>query len=115
MCTYYLFEYGSSLERAFGTAQHFIFLLGQVFLLSFWCSLLGVPFFANSIVTAMLHVLSRSMPNQQVKWLIFTVPYWTLPYGLLCSDVLQSGNVMAAMPHILGIITGHFYFFHKYV
>lgn len=115
MSAYYLFEYGSSLERAFGTAQHFIFLLGQVFLLSLVSSLLGVPFFTNSIITSMLHVLSRSMPHQQVKWLIFNVPYWTLPYGLLVSDVLQSGSPAAALPHVLGILTGHFYFFHKFV
>lgn len=115
MSTYYLFEYGSNLERAFGTAQHFMFLIGQVFLLSLISSLLGQPFFANSVITAMLHVLSRSMPKQQVKWLIFTVPYWTLPYGLLVSDVLQSGSPAAALPHILGILSGHFYFFHKFI
>lgn len=115
MSTYYLFEYGSNLERAFGTAQHFMFLIGQVFLLSLISSLLGQPFFANSVITAMLHVLSRSMPKQQVKWLIFTVPYWTLPYGLLMSDVLQSGSPAAALPHILGILSGHFYFFHKFI
>jgi len=115
MSTYYLFEYGSNLERAFGTAQHCMFLIGQIFLLSLISSLLGVPFFANSVITAMLHVLSRSMPKQQVKWLIFTVPYWTLPYGLLASDVLQSGSPASALPHILGILSGHFYFFHKFV
>lgn len=55
------------------------------------------------------------MPNQKVKWLIFTVPYWTLPYGLMASDVLQSGNAMAALPHVLGILSGHLYYFHKNV
>ena len=115
MNAYYLFEYGSSLERAYGTAQHFIFLLTQIGLLSVLSVLVGQPFFAPSMITAMLHVLSRAMPHQKVKWLIFTVPYWSLPYGLMASDVLQSQSAMAAMPHILGILSGHFYHFHKFI
>lgn len=114
MSGYYLFEYGSSLERVYGTAQHCVFLLGQVILLSFFSALFGQPFFGNSMITAMLHVLSRSMPHQKVKWLIFTVPYWTLPYGLMASDVLQ-GGAMAALPHVLGILSGHIYYFHKFI
>jgi membrane associated rhomboid family serine protease len=115
MNAYYLFEYGSSLERAFGTAQHLLFLLVQISFLSVFSAFFGQPFFAQSVITSMLHVLSRSMPNQQVKWLIFTVPYWTLPYGLMASDVLQAGNAAAALPHVLGIMSGHLYFFHKKV
>lgn len=116
MNAYYLFEYGSSLERAFGTAQHLLFLFLQVVFLSVCSAFFGQPFFAQSVITSMLHVLSRSMPNQKVKWLIFTVPYWTLPYGLMATDVLQAqGNAAAALPHILGILSGHLYFFHKNV
>jgi membrane associated rhomboid family serine protease len=112
---YYLFEYGSSLERAYGTAQHVVFLLGQVFILSIASALFGLPFFGSSVITAMLHVLSRSMPQQQVQWLIFKVPYWSLPYGLMATDILQTQSASAALPHILGIISGHFYFFHKFI
>lgn len=114
MSAYYLYEYGSSLERVYGTAQHCIFLLGQVVLLSAYSMLFGQPFFGTSMITAMLHVLSRSMPHQKVKWLIFTVPYWSLPYGLMASDVLQ-GGAAAALPHVLGILSGHFYYFNKYI
>merc|ERR1712127_116679 len=115
MNAYYLFEYGSSLERAFGTPQHLIFLLGQIILLTMLSALLGQPFYGPSVITAMLHVLSRSMPKQKVKWIIFTVPYWSLPYGLMATDVLQSQNIMSALPHIMGILTGHFYYFHKFI
>lgn len=115
MNAYYLFEYGSSLERAFGTAQHLLFLGIQIAFLSVCSAFFGQPFFAQSVITSMLHVLSRSMPNQQVKWLIFTVPYWTLPYGLMASDVLQAGSAAAALPHVMGILSGHLYFFHKNV
>ncbi|KAL3789942.1 hypothetical protein ACHAW5_005487 [Stephanodiscus triporus] len=113
MNAYYLFEYGSSLERAYGTAQHMVFLSLQVAILAACSALFGAPFYASSVITSMLHVLSRSMPNQKVRWLIFTVPYWTLPYGLMASDVLQAGNVAAALPHVLGILSGHVYHFHR--
>jgi derlin-1 len=115
MSGYYLFEYGSTLERAYGTAQHLVFLISQVVVLSILSLLVGQPFFAPSVITAMLHVLSRSMPHQKVKWLVFTVPYWSLPYGLMATDVLQAQSAMAALPHILGIISGHFYHFHKFI
>jgi membrane associated rhomboid family serine protease len=115
MSGYYLLEYGSSLERAYGSAQFLIFLLSQIFFLSTLSVLFGQPFFTSSVITAMLHVLSRSMPRQKVRWLVFTVPYWALPYGLLITDVLQAGNAMAALPHVLGILSGHFYHFHKLI
>lgn len=115
MSAYYLFEYGTSLERAFGTAQHVVFVVVQLVLLTALSSLLTQPFFGQSMITAMLHVLSRSMPNQQVKWLIFTVPYWSLPYGLMAGDVLQASSAMAALPHVMGILSGHCYYFHKFV
>jgi len=115
MSAYYLFEYGSSLERAYGTAQHFVFLGLQIILLCIASLAFGQPFFANSVITSMLHVLSRSMPHQKVKWLVFTVPYWCLPYGLMASDVLQAKSLAAALPHVLGILTGHAYYFHKFV
>ena len=114
MNAYYLFEYGSSLERVYGTAQHLVFLLGQVAFLTMTSILFGQPFFARSAITAMLHVLSRSMPHQKVKWLIFTVPYWSLPYALMAGDVLQ-GGAGEALPHVVGILSGHFYYFHKFV
>lgn len=115
MSGYYLFEYGSALERAYGTAQHLVFLLSQVVMLSVLSVLFGQPFFTPSVITAMLHVLSRAMPNQKVKWLVFTVPYWALPYGLMATDVLQAGSPAAALPHVLGIMSGHFYHFHKFI
>lgn len=115
MSGYYLFEYGSALERAYGTPQHLVFLASQVVLLSILSGSLGQPFFAASVITAMLHVLSRQMPHQKVKWLVFTVPYWSLPYGLMVTDVLQAQSAAAALPHVLGILSGHFYQFHKFV
>ena len=33
----------------------------------------------------------------------------------MASDVLQAGNAGAALPHVLGILSGHVYYFHKNV
>jgi len=115
MSIYYLYEYGSTLEKAFGTSDFLAFLVSQVGMLSVLAGVFMTPFFANSVITAMLHVLSRQLPYQNVKWLIFTVPYWTLPYGLLLSDVLQTQSASSATPHIMGILTGHVFFFFKEV
>jgi len=115
MSGYYLFEYGTSLERAYGPAQYLVFLISQMSLLSFLSIFTGQPFFANSMITAMLHVLSRAMPNEKVNWLIFKVPYWSLPYGLMAADVLQAQSASAAVPHIIGILSGHFYHFNRFV
>lgn len=115
MSAYYLFEYGSTLERAYGPAQFLVFMLVQLTLLSFASMLFRQPIFGNSMVTAMLHVLSRAMPHQKVRWLVMNVPYWSLPYCTMLADCLQASSASAALPHILGILSGHFYQFHKFV
>ena len=112
---YYLFEYGSSLEKAYGGAQFLVFLMTQLFTLSTMSIMMGVPFFTNSMITAMLWVLSRTVPEQKIKWLVINVPYWFLPYGLMITDILQAQSVMAAVPHVMGILSGHFYHFHKFI
>ena len=95
--------------------KHVVFLLSQVVCLMVLSTLFGQPFFGQSMITAMLHVLSRATPRQKVKWIVFTVPYWFLPYGLMIGDVLQAQSGMAAIPHLIGIASGHFYQFHKFV
>jgi Derlin-1 len=113
---YYLFTYGTQLERAYGTPQHFVFLLSQMVLLTILSALMRQPFFSQSLITAMLHVLSKSTPKQKVKWMVFDIPYFLLPYAFMLGDVLQEqGNIMAIIPHVLGILSGHFYYFHKFI
>lgn len=115
MSGYYVYEYGSSLEKAYGPAEYLVFLFTQISLLTVFACVLGIPFFTQSVITGMLHVLSRAMPHQKVKWLVITVPYWTLPYGLMVTDVLQAQSAAAAIPHILGILVGHFYHFNRFI
>jgi len=115
MSAYYLFEYGSTLERAYGSAQFVVFMFLQLTLLTVMSMIFRQPVFGNSMVTAMLHVLSRAMPNQKVRWLVMNVPYWSLPYCTMLADCLQAGSAAAALPHVLGILSGHCYQFHKFV
>jgi membrane associated rhomboid family serine protease len=112
---YHLVEYGSSLEKAYGTAEYLLFLATQIVLLTMMSSLLGIPFFAQAVVTGMLHVLSRATPQQKVKWMVVTVPFYLLPYGLMVADCLQAKSAGAAVPHIMGILSGHFYQFHRFI
>mmetsp|Transcript_22532 Transcript_22532/g.24041 ORF Transcript_22532/g.24041 Transcript_22532/m.24041 type:complete len:359 (+) Transcript_22532:133-1209(+) len=115
MSIYYLHEYGSSLEKAYGPAEYLLFLFSMISMLTIFSMALGIPFFTQSVITGMLWVLSRAMPHAKVKWLVITVPYWSLPYGLMVTDCLQAQNASAAMPHILGILVGHFYHFHRFI
>mmetsp|Transcript_36956 Transcript_36956/g.42151 ORF Transcript_36956/g.42151 Transcript_36956/m.42151 type:complete len:359 (-) Transcript_36956:105-1181(-) len=115
MSLYHLFQNGSSLERAYGMAQFLWFQLTQLVLLSLLGSLFRLPFTGQSLITAMLHVLSRAMPFAKVKWLVFTVPNWALPLGFMASDVLQAKSAAAAIPHVVGMLTGHYYHFHKFI
>merc|ERR1712176_747760 len=112
---YHLFAYGSQLERAYGRSQYLLFLSTQLFMLTSLSILLAQPFTGQSLITAMLHVLSRALPNQNVKWLVITVPYWFLPLGFAVSDALQAKNAAALVPHVIGMLSGHFYHFHKNV
>jgi Derlin-1 len=112
---YYMYQYGTQLERAYGTPQHLIFLSTQLILLTTLNILLGLPYFATAMVTAMLHVIARATPTMSVRWLMFNVPYWTLPYCYAVADVLMTQSMMSALPHALGMLTGHFYHFHKFI
>jgi Derlin-1 len=112
---YYLYQYGTQLERAYGTPQHLIFLFTQVVLLTALNVLLGLPYFTTSMVAAMLHVIARATPTMSVRWMMFSVPYWLLPYCFAVADVLMAQSMMAAVPHLLGMLTGHFYHFHKFI
>lgn len=39
------------------------------------------------------------------------IEYWLLPYVNLVIDILQSQSAAGAIPHVLGILTGHIYHF----
>jgi membrane associated rhomboid family serine protease len=115
MSLHYLYTYGSTLEKLYGTSTFLLYLITQFTCLTALALILGIPTFGNSVITSMLHILSRQDPLSNTKLLIFNVPYWTLPYGLLVVDVLQQQSGSAAVPHVLGILVGHLWYYHKNV
>lgn len=111
---YNLFKYGSQLERAYGGAQFMLFMFTQLFLLTFMSTLLGQPFFPLAVITGMLQVLSRTTPNEQVQFFVMKVSYWMLPVCNAFADFVNAqGSLGALLPHIMGMLSGHFYYFNK--
>ncbi|KAG7341550.1 Der1-like family protein [Nitzschia inconspicua] len=111
---YSVFKYGSQLERSYKGAQFLVFLATTLFLSSMLSTVLGQPFIAQAVITSMLHVLARTTPNETVVWYVMKVPHFTLPYLNALTDCFNAQGSLAAMiPHIIGILAGHFYFFHK--
>jgi Derlin-1 len=111
---YNLFNYGTQLENAFGGAQFLVFMITQLVIISILATVLGQPFIGQAVITGMLHVLARSKPNEQVTWYIMRVPYFSLPYLNALADFFNAqGSFGAMIPHVIGILAGHFYFFHK--
>ena len=110
---YYMVKYGKALEEAHGTAQHLVFMAVQLVLLTFLSPVLGQPYICTPLVASILHVVSRRDPESSVNWQLFRVPFWAFPILLAIGDILQSQSISAAIPYAMGILTGHFYLFHK--
>jgi Derlin-1 len=111
---YNLFNYGTQLENAFGGAQFLVFMATQLVIICMLATVLGQPFIGQAVITGMLHVLARSKPSEQVTWYIMRVPYFSLPYLNALADFFNAqGSFGAMLPHVIGILAGHFYFFHK--
>jgi membrane associated rhomboid family serine protease len=114
LSAYNLFNYGSQLERAYGKAQYMLFMMTQMFLLTCLATLLGQPFFPLALITGMLHVLSRTTPNEKVEFFRMRVSYWMLPACNAIADMLNAqGSIGAMVPHVMGMLSGHFYYFNK--
>eukprot|EP00903_Cladosiphon_okamuranus_P014176 g13173.t1 len=109
---YFLTQHGTRLEMVSGTAEQLIFLLVVGSLLLALGSLIGMPFMATSMVAAHTHVSARMEPLGVVQFQFLRIPLWTLPFAQMGAAVLQKeGNVLAAIPHLVGILCGHVYHF----
>jgi Der1-like family len=110
---YNLYRYGTMLETFYNRANYLVFIVSQVVMLTFLSLLIGNPFFASSMITAMLWVYGRTDPDGETSWIVTRVPNWALPYCLMLSDCAQAQSLSAVVPHILGILSGHFFYFHR--
>ena len=105
--------YGQGLEREKGSADFLVFLLSQVAVLTILAPLLGMPYTSSALVSAMLWVSCRKNPMQkmQVGFMGVAVEAWLVPFARAALECLQAQSGMAAIPHVLGFLSGHVYFF----
>lgn len=109
---YLLIKYGQELETAVGTTPYVKFLMLQTFLLWMMASIIGLPFIAQGLVTAIIYACSRLEPFGEIQFQFgIKLKYYMLPYGLLVIDMLQKQSVLGALPHMLGILSAHFHHF----
>lgn len=113
---YFLVNFGQEMERQDGPVQHAMFLLTQVVLLMGLATLTGYPSFARSLITASIYCCSRREPMRPMEVQFgVRVEYWLLPYVNMVIDCLQAQSASGAVPHVLGILTGHVYHFFSVV
>lgn len=111
---YNVFTYGSRLENAYKGSQFLVFMATVVTLSGILSAFVGQPFITQAVISSMLHVLARTTPKEQVKWVVVNVALVWLPYLDAVADYFNAqGGFSAFIPHIIGILAGHFYFFHK--
>ncbi|CAM9757861.1 unnamed protein product [Pylaiella littoralis] len=109
---YFMTQHGTRLELVSGTAQQVIFLLFVGSLLLLVGLLLGMPFVATSMIVAHTYVSSRMDPMMLMQFQFVKISMWTVPFAQMGVAVLQAeGNVMAAIPYLVGIFCGHLYYF----
>ena len=70
-----------------------------------WCLTRSVH---QGLVTSSV---SRTAAPPVARLITWVGRYWMLPFGLMGFDVLQGQQMAAAFPHLLGILSGHFYHF----
>lgn len=109
---YFLVNFGQSLETQNGTGAHAWFLLVQVAILNLLGLLLGFPLLAQSMIAATVYVSSHVNPMERIPFQFgFIITSWQLPFCMMLIDILSQQNISAAWPHILGILSGHFFHF----
>jgi len=109
---YFMWQYGQSLEEAKGSAEQLVFMLTQVILLSLIGFRFQLPFTGRAFSSALVYACSRREPFAMVPvFLNIRVQYWKVPFAQAVIDVLSAQKINAAIPHLMGIATGHFYHF----
>lgn len=109
---YLLVKYGQELEAQVGTSAYVKFVVLQIVLLLVVSSAVGLPFTAHGLVTAIIYAWSRLEPFGDVMFQFgIKLKYYALPYGLIVVEMLQKQSMLAALPHVLGILCAHFHHF----
>uniref|UniRef100_A0A7S1XM51 Derlin n=1 Tax=Phaeomonas parva TaxID=124430 RepID=A0A7S1XM51_9STRA len=110
---YFVAMFGQELEKDKGTADYVVFLISQITLLTLLGPMLGMPYTSSSLVSAALWVSCRRKPMQKMGlgFMGMSVEAWLVPFARMVMDSLQAQSGAAALPHMLGFLTGHCYHF----
>ncbi|KAJ3035706.1 hypothetical protein HDV00_003467 [Rhizophlyctis rosea] len=71
-----------------------------------------MPLMSNSLIMAIVYIWSMYFREEDVNFMYglrFKAMY--LPWALLALNFLQTGEISALIPDVIGIVAGHIYFF----
>ncbi len=109
---YFLITYGVMLENTYGSSSQAMFSLTSTVLLLLLGGLMGFPFVSISLISSTIYVSSRIDPMAIIPFKFsINLQSWMLPYALVILYCLEDQSVSAALPYIIGIFVGHFYYF----
>lgn len=109
----YLFsQYSRQLETLIKgeSAGYLVFAMFQIILLSGICLPLRLPFFFSALTASSTFLCSIHNPFDKVNVLFgIETEYWKLPFLSIGIDVLHAQNLRAALPGVLGLAAGGFF------
>ncbi len=109
---YFLIVHGVMLENNYGSASQVMLTLASLMVLVLLGGLMGFLFVSTSLISSFIYVSSRVDPMAIIPFKFdIKLHSWTLPYALLILDCLEAQSTSAALPHVIGILSGHFYHF----
>ncbi len=109
---YFLITHGVMLENNYGSASQLMLTLTSLMVLILLGGLMGFLFVSTSLISSFIYVSSRVDPMAIIPFKFdIRLQSWMLPYGLLVLDCLEAQSKRAALPHVIGILAGHFYLF----
>ncbi len=113
---YFLITYGVILENNYGSAAQLMLTLTNVMVLLLLGGLMGFPFVSTPLISSFIYVSSRVDPMVIIPFKFdIRLRSWMLPYALMVIDCLEAQSTSAALPHIIGILSGHFYHFVSHI
>ncbi|KAF2841495.1 DER1-domain-containing protein [Patellaria atrata CBS 101060] len=112
---YFLFNYGSALEKSSprftGPGDFFTYVVFcSVMILLIDGYILGAFFFMHPLLMAFCYTYAQDEPNRQVNYFFITLPAKLLPYAMLFVTFIMAGTG-AVYHELVGLFVGHLHDF----
>lgn len=117
MSMMFIWQYCSKLEKLWfvgvhGTADFvFMLLFGGFILLATNAVLPNFYIYGPSMLMMLVHIAARKDPFSPVNFWGFSFLAWHFPFLLMFLHMLMGGGMSSAVRDLIGILTGHLYFF----